>query len=352
MIRYTEVGIEKNHRLKQFLRFLLSFTSINRRQNYKRIQNYRRLRERNTILNRKRKFDIFLRDHISISEPYLSYDQLLAKPPKADIYIVGSDQVWNIDLDNPVARAWFLKFGNPETKRLSYAASLGRKLSPNEIPIFKELLSDFEAIGVREIDGLSLCQALGFVNCQLVLDPTLLLDAPYYTGLIEGSKINALEKQPYLFLYYLNIETCEELGWNDIDIYIKKRGLELVSVSSSGYYPAKEIIPNVKNNLLTIEEWIESVQNAEFVVTNSFHGVVFSIIFHRPFIAILLHNQYCGGNNRILSLLKSLQLESRILYDSHDISFMADLPIDWNEVDNRLNKLRVDSKAFLNDNLC
>jgi hypothetical protein len=157
--------------------------------------------------------------------------------------------------------------------------------------------------------------------------------------------------KPYLFLYYINVIHKEDLAWNQIEVFLREKNLQLQCVGSSGYYPVFDIIPGYENSLLTIPEWLNAVYYSEYVVTTSFHGVVFSIIMHRPFVAILLKGMYSGGNGRITSLLSSLGLSDRILTADKTISEILKMQIDWTSVDKLLAEQREQSEQFLQEAL-
>ena len=119
------------------------------------------------------------------------------------------------------------------------------------------------------------------------------------------------------------------------------------SVSSSGYYPAQDLIPGHKNEYLTIPEWLSAIYHSEYVISTSFHGVIFAILMHKPFVAIPLRNQYSGGNVRLASLLESIGLSDRIFSAERPIGRILTAPIDWNKVETLLTANRTKSGEFL-----
>ena len=127
----------------------------------------------------------------------------------------------------------------------------------------------------------------------MVLDPTMLVTQNVYMPFVQKE----YSGKPYLFLYYLNVINKEELAWNQIEMFLKDNGIELKCVSSSGYYPAFDLIPGHENLLLTIPEWLNAVYYSNYVVTTSFHGIAISIMMHRPFVAILLKGMRKWTNN-------------------------------------------------------
>jgi hypothetical protein len=329
------------------IRFLLRLFSPHYNKAYVEVKAFKKQREINSIRNKVRKFKQFKSDNIELSKYYVSYEELLADPPKADAYIVGSDQVWNQSVNSKTALAWYLQFGAKETKRVSYAASIGRKLDESEYKQFHRFLEGFTAVSVREANALECCEKAGVSKVKLVLDPTLLVTKDVYKPFIHKEKVG----KPYLFLYYLNVIHKEDLAWNQIEVFLREKNLQLQCVGSSGYYPVFDIIPGYENSLLTIPEWLNAVYYSEYVVTTSFHGIAISIMMHRPFVAILLKGMYSGGNGRITSLLSSLGLSDRILTADKTISDILKMQIDWTSVDKLLAEQRERSEQFLQEAL-
>lgn len=166
-------------------------------------------------------------------------------------------------------------------KKVSYAASIGREVKDKkELNILKKYLSSFSAISVRENSAKLLCNSLGFNQVQTVIDPTLLLEKIDYLKIA-----NIQKKDKYILIYILNIKDKAEIDWENIEKFAKSEGLHIRVVMSCGYYPAKELIPGYNNEHLSVENWLGAIYSAEYVITTSFHGAVFSIIMNKNFIA-------------------------------------------------------------------
>lgn len=258
-----------------------------------------------------RGFDAF-RDRYIAQSPrvYNSWTELREDPPQADCYIVGSDQVWNFGAI-PLARcrsavhAYFLDFGKPETARLSYAASWGRVTLPEEYAReIAPLLSRFCYVSVREESGVSLCAQCGFPGARWVRDPTLLLDAEVWRALYKENAVRTPAGR-YLFLYMLGNE-C------DFDIetvyrFARERNLQVVYVTGNSVADRRE------KWFATIPEWLFLVDHAEYVVTNSFHCSVFSVLFGKRFGAVPLTGNAAGMNARMDSLFELFRMKPRWL---------------------------------------
>lgn len=305
--------------------------------------------ERNKLLNSRRGFKEFRDKYINTTEiVYRNIKELRNNPPDADIYICGSDQVWNNSLQDPDTAGWFLDFGKPTVKRVSYAASIGRDIDSCEINRFTKYLKNFNAISVREQKAYALCHQLGFNKSIIAIDPTLLLNSSDYDSIAIDSNGADVAGKPYVFIYTLNIRTAEEIYWDDFQEIIAKDGLQIRSVSSSGYLPAQDLLPGIQNEQATIPEWLSLIKHSEYVITTSFHGVVFCLLYHKPFYAVLLQNEYSKGNDRIISLLANVGLENRAIASTQDIEIAQYADICWEEIDKKIYQFRKKSIDFLN----
>ncbi len=304
------------------------------------IINYRPLR--NIILQRmtwiknlsfgsfakERKLKRFRRENLITSKKVYSSNKALLKANNVyDVIICGSDQVWNMSFiqyaeKNKQTFSYYLDFLNDKTKKVAYAASFGT----NEITArfkskIKECLSDFESISVRENSAKKMLCDIG-IESKIVVDPTLLLQANNYYFLPNNSK-----KWHDLFVYRLHKNQCL---FDKVESYLTST---INSVKTS------------KN--MSIEDWLQSIKNSNFVLTNSFHGVVFSIIFRVPFLSVLVEGS--DMNDRILTLLSSVGLQERCIneFDNDIIDKIMKTPILWEDVLDKLMKLKEEAKDFL-----
>lgn len=348
LIRYAPVRPARPlwRRIGGAIKYRLLTSSAKKAQNRLQVQAY----QRNAVLNKQRQFPQFREQYLHSTDCiYTTIDELQQNPPEADVYITGSDQVWHDSLMNKNNTATYLNFGASSVRRVSYAASIGREIPQQEIGTFVALLKRFDRISVREHKVQELLQGLGFPKTTVTIDPTLLLSSAQY-GKIEHAEGLVLSN-PYAFFYVLNIRTEAELYWNHIGTALSQQGLEVKSVAASGYLPAREFIPGVSNIQATIPQWLSLVKNASVVFTTSFHGVVFSLLYHRPFYAILLTNENVKANDRLTSLLGICGLTRRIIANEQDAQSLDANPIDWDDVDARLAKMRSTSIDFLKEAL-
>lgn len=297
----------------------------------------------------RRGFEKFKCNNIKSTDTiYYSLSQLRKKAPIADYYIVGSDQVWSKSLTTDDGKVFYLRFGSKQTKRISYAASFGNKIiNPSDNKLLSKRLSGFNSISVREYTGVKYCENAGY-KAELVVDPTLLLSKNDYFNLFPITN----DKRKQIFLYSLNVNKPEDIQWLSLKEYASDNNLTIVITPSSGYISDVVQYGDDENyQYCTIEEWINNINQSELVVTTSFHGVVFSLIMHTPFVYVPLKGKYSKGNDRVMGLLNSLNLENRIIKEVSTYADICNNEINWDEVEKKLDELRSKSKLFLRNSL-
>jgi hypothetical protein len=289
--------------------------------------------------NSPRGFENFRNKYIIQSEKiYYTYKELAENPPEADIYIVGSDQVWNtfgapIDIViNPI-KAYLLDFGDPSIKHIAYAASFGNEMIDDDsIRLFTPLLKKFNYISVREKSGINICKKCGIDNAEWVPDPTMLLDADLYRSIYKNELIKKTDK-PYCFLYYLG-NKCD-FSIQSIYDWAKSKNIEVIYVKGNSNND------KFKKIYMTIPEWIYLLEHSEYVITNSFHCSVFSLLFQKKFCVIPREGKEKGMNSRFNSLFELLQIDERFI-DS-DFSVL-DKDINWQSVSSCFQRIRNNCK--------
>ena len=257
---------------------------------------------------------------------------------KFEAIIVGSDQVWRA-IYVPNVEDFYLDFARTwNIKRIAYAASFGTttpEYTKTQIESCGKLVSLFDAISLREYSGKEVFDNFGWKSdkIEIVLDPTLLFDKSFYHNLLSDE---ASETRGKIFCYVLD-KTCE---LTDIVNYVSDNlALEIYEISD---------IQNYITVLPSVERWLESIRDSEFVITDSFHGTIFSIIFNKPFIVFSNANR---GRARFDDLLNLLGIDGRIVTNLSDINNCINNSIDWEVVNTRINKLRKNSFSFLERNL-
>lgn len=271
-------------------------------------------------------FGEFLKRRLNLSKrKYIRVEDLQKNPPQADVYMTGSDQVWNSDYNEGLDGGFFLNFGSEAQKRVAYAASIGMdQICDDEKNGFVEYLSHYSGIAVREKRAKTLLEELGFTNVSVVLDPTLMLKKDDWLKIEK----RAQENNYILVMILYN----EDSGITDI----AKRLADKVKL------PIVELVWNPykkteweKRYAKSPEEFLGYIHNATYVITNSFHGTAFCVNYHKQFLAVK-RTMY---NNRIESLLEQVGLEERYISKNDDLNII-DKVIDYDNVEMKLDKLR------------
>lgn len=290
----------------------------------------------------------FINTYINHTEAMHSYEEFAKQASKGnyDAYVVGSDQCWR-PCYNSFLTSMFLDFVHDKpVKRIAYAASFGTnkwEFTPHQTDICAPLAQNFDLVTVREDSGVKLCREHLGVDAIQVLDPTMLLTKEEYIQLIEK------EKEPKsngtLFNYILDPDENKSAL---IKKAAKAKGLKDFQVLPK-YLPEMRTKKDVKNRIEdcvfpNVTTWLRAFMDAEMVIVDSFHGIVFSIIFNKPFWAI---GNVSRGMSRFTSLLKLFHLEDRLLDAGHldDVEFSK--PIDWTIVNGILEEKRRESKDIL-----
>tara|TARA_R110002020_G_scaffold185352_2_gene382909 strand:+ start:789 stop:1946 length:1158 start_codon:yes stop_codon:yes gene_type:complete len=269
-----------------------------------------------------------------------------------DAYIVGSDQVWRPKY-SPNIFSFYLDFlpDKNKCKRISFAASFGVdfwEYSKKQTNKCKELVNKFDAISVREISAIELCKLHLNVDASCVLDPTLLLQKEDYEALIidYDKTLNSLDftqknEKGSLMMYVLDRD--------DDKVSMVKQVTERLNLIPNSIMPKAVFSDKTRDNIEKciyppVTDWIKGFKDADFVITDSFHGTAFAIIFNKPFIAIGNEGR---GLSRFQSLLKMFGLESRLITKSSELNEELFKPIDYSKVNHKHAALKMKSITFL-----
>lgn len=296
----------------------------------------------NAIKDEERGFDVFRKLHLDFSERvYKNIGELRRYPPVADCYIAGSDQIWCSDLRDKNAWGYYLTFGDDAVKRVAYAPSFGHmKYDKSNEGLLSEALSCFNAISCRESNGVELCNTLGFV-AKKVMDPTILLSSNDYLPITEEVECN-----DYIFIYSVNVRSKEDIYWDAVKTTFSN--MKIVVTPASGSISGGELFGNeVEYDYAKPGQWLALIKNANMVITSSFHGIVFSVLFNKPFAFVPLKGQYITTNNRIVDLLTAVGLDCLIVDDADDYKRILGLEVDWDSVNEKKKTLIKESIDFL-----
>lgn len=276
-----------------------------------------------------------------ITRPFYTSKDLssFVKKKKYDIFVFGSDQIWRYKFCPQNIEDYFGGFISKEdrTPHFSYAASFGSadfEYNSEKQQICSTLLEQFQAVSVREKSGIELLQKYFGYNKIIyhVLDPTLVLDKGYYLKMINKKWKGTND---YLLTYIL--DTKEDIK-DAINILLKQLNLQIetIQAQTGNIWTLPPLSP--------VEVWLSKIYYSDFVFTDSFHGVVFSIIFHKPFYVYINKER---GADRFISLLSLLHLEDRLIESSGEINTDKFSSIDWDKVEKLLSEYKSESLHFL-----
>ncbi len=283
-------------------------------------------------------FDKFIFENISVSPKY-DNENLYLINDDYDFFITGSDQVWKPQC---TCDEYFLEFASNKMLTMSYAASFGVDTLENDEKLYvKEKLNNINFISVRESCGMDILKDLGYENINHVVDPTLLLKFDFWNNIIEEFP---LVKEKYVFLYLLspNLKLIKKLRKQ-----CNQNGLNLVAINGlldndlSTLYYCDQLVDGVGP-----KEFLNLIKNSQYVITDSFHGTVFSIVFKKSFWTVSRNSEGKNMNSRMMSLLEDANASQRFLANLLDLSLTKDLKAEdyINYLSDRINK----SKDFLN----
>ncbi|MGQ7247146.1 polysaccharide pyruvyl transferase family protein [Halomonas sp. V046] len=255
--------------------------------------------------------------------------------------VVGSDQVWRYQyINDGFSSIYFLDFESElPVKRIAYAASFGKDIweAPGEAEKISALMRKFDFISTREVSGVKVCeQSFCTPNVEVVLDPTLLVGVGFYDQFFKSFAVKNDNKN--LVTYVL-----DKGAVIDEIIASTKSSLESVGKSFSEVHLSRKS----GGGFFLVEEWLWEIKNADFVVTDSFHGMVFSVLFEKNFLVVRNGSR---GASRFESFLSKLNLEERLISDGsvRSIDRYVHSRIDYTEVNVLLREWRIKSEDFLN----
>lgn len=301
----------------------------------------------NNIQIRDNKYKEFEKN-FKLTKPYKTYKELSAQCANYSDVIVGSDQLW-LPV-NVVADYYTLNWVPDNVNKVSYATSFGVSTVPDKYKNdYKKFLNRINCLSTREEAGIKLVEQLSDNKATLVCDPTLLLNKEEW---MDIQKKEPIIKEKYILCYFLgkNIEHrkfaerlkektgCKIVSLNHADEYVK------YSDKFCDYAPY-DIGP---------AEWINLIRNAEYVCTDSFHGTVFSLINNTKFFTFERYsnkNSKVSTNSRIYSLLGIVDLKERILSGTEDVDDVIKMQINFDNVNEKIDKFRESSKIFLKNSI-
>lgn len=295
------------------------------------------------IRRRMTRFNDFHRQNTRFSKTYYSMPQLYKDKLNYDVFIVGSDQVWN-PMSSFSIEPYFLTFAPKNARKVSYASSFGVSAIPANLKDrFRKLLDNLDYISVRELSGVTLVKELSNKKADLVLDPTLLLNKTDWSKIMSPYPNMS---QKYILIYQLS----------DSDAIVKLALRISKQYNLKVYRICKRAYANTHNEgIINITdagpaEFLSLIYNATYMITNSFHGTAFSINFNIPFYSIISAKK--KNNSRLESLLNITELSSRLLRDDIPIeSINISDQVDYTIANEQLNLYRKESEEYLLDSI-
>lgn len=308
---------------------------------------FKRLLKNNVVWNRikqtkiqKEKFDLFDKNFIyPTKERFTDSKQLKKATENSDVCLCGSDQIWNPNLFD---ENYFLIFcDKKKTKLVAYAPSFGVDELEKHREEIAGFLQRFDKISVRENTGTQIIRSLINKDVSLVLDPTLLLKKEEWQQL---SVFPLLQKTPYILCYFLG---SMYIPYQFIRKLQDITGLEVKNICT---FRTRNNIEGILYDTLDPCEFIGMIENASYVLTDSFHACIFSIIFNKEFFVFerFGSSDKANQNSRIYSLLQTFGIEDRLMLYNKSIPVLSER-IDYSELLLILNKKRKDSFDFLQE---
>lgn len=293
----------------------------------------------NVFKQKGKNMHIFLNTHIQPQTEYVytTEDLQTICKDRFDAYIVGSDQVWRAIYVPGIIGNMYLDFTKEwDVKRIAYAASFGTDMpeyTSDEIKLCGELIKCFDAVSVRESSGLDVFKKFKWQvnNPQVVLDPTFLLSKDEYNEILPQSNDFAKGK---IFCYVLDKSDEAKNAIDRIQDEVGKPIYEIADIQKGD-----SVLPSV-------ETWLTAIRDSDFVITDSFHGTVFSIIFNKPFVVYANEGR---GKSRFEAILGQSGLMKNIYTENSSIEQLFN--IDWTTVNRIIKAKSSESKKFIVNSL-
>jgi len=287
-------------------------------------------------LRRKRAFDRFKKEHLKLTpQRFVSNLELGDNCPDADVYIAGSDQIWNTMFQNGRDAAFYLDFVPAGKKRVSYAASFATdKIESGYEEFVKSMINRFDHISVREQTGVRLLREMGINRAVQVCDPVFLLDKKAWSEITSSDF-----KEKYLLVYdtenSTTIKNIARAVAHRLKLKIWSIGSFRLNYADRNYY------------LSGPKEFVSLIKNAGFVISNSFHATAFSLIFEKNMCVV---NRGEAINSRMHSLLDSLGISNRLAGADFNVEDLAE-NIDYVKVNELMEKTISSSKQYLKESI-
>lgn len=278
-------------------------------------------------LRKEKKLDGFRRRYLHLTEHYCSHQELKAAAVGYDVLISGSDQVLNpyftMHGEGGPTSVYYLDFPDSGSLKLGYALSFGCLSYPEDaLGTARRYIKNFDKVSVREDSAVGIAEQLHYPgSARVVPDPTVLTGKSLFDGIGIS---DAGSGKPYVCVYML------------------RRSLP--------YDIADAVYIDEVHQSYSMEEWLSLIRDSQILVTNSYHGMIVAILFHVPFIIEIEGGGDAGMNDRFTTLLRRIDMLSRIDDGSNFQQLLEEINIDWDTIDQKLNEYRLKGEDFLKFN--
>lgn len=260
---------------------------------------------------------------------------------EVDAYLVGSDQVWNPNIVGSRLDQFLVSFALKNKPIASFASSFGLKKWPmlDKIESTRKYLSNFKCITVREKSGVELLKSTFNIDAEEVLDPCFLTN--------DYSSLYSIDENPSDVVFF-RLRPWKDMLYKEVEEDAKKRGLSFFNVSAHSFIPhLHRTIRGYNEKYYSVSTWLKKISSAKYVITDSFHGLVFSLIFKRQFAVI---NSKPEAITRMESLLSKFGLQHRIVHNSEDAyNLLSKERIDYDSIGPKLDILKDKSRGKLKE---
>ncbi len=298
-----------------------------------------------SIIVRVGVFEKFRKRHLSLTNKYYSGSDLSELNKMFDVFYVGSDQVWRPSMAGGLLPHYYLDFADDEKLKMTYAVSFGTSQwegTDEQNEMLRPLIKRFNHISVRESEGVEICDKIFNVKAVHVLDPTLLLDENDYSPILNEFKKVIFKDNKYIGVYLLTDSTLKAGHALNASEQTKLKVINL-------YGDKINILGREFLRFRKVVEWLNGIKNASFVITDSYHCIIFCIIMGVNFVC--LPNER-GGASRIKNLLNVIGLEDRFCTDKIiDFNDYYSKEIDFYQIYERLKPFKNKSLAYLSNAL-
>lgn len=271
------------------------------------------------------------RNNFELTNRYYSNKDLIDDPPDCDIIFAGSDQIWNPGYvlygEGKITPVYFLNFCKKKCKKVGLSVSFGCVEYPEKAAeIVKPLVTDFDAIGVREKTGIEVLNKMGVKDAVVVADPTALLSRNKYLQLCSDIEP---AKTPYTGICILRgVKGANKKRLNELIAQLGNKSIDIENTS--------------------VEKWLSGIRDADFIITNSFHCVMMCLKLHTPFAVIVENGELSGMNDRFFTLLEHFDLGKCIIKGTEDIENIKNY-FEWEKIDALMEEYSLTLKNFIKD---